>query len=94
MTSDPIVVAYWDEKKAFITREADDYFSVRQYEATFPEYVNGKRGLLGSSNAAIDNAFLLIATDHVALGLEHAKWAKRCAEAAIQVGDIVGTIET
>jgi len=88
MTPDPVVKAYWEGKKAFVAREADGYFSPAQYDKTFSDYRSKKRGLLGSATAAIDNAFLLISAEHIDLGLQHAKWAKRLAQTAIEVGDL------
>lgn len=88
MTPDPVVKAYWEGKKAFVAREADGYFSPAQYDKTFSDCRSKKRGLLGSGTGAIDNAFLLIAAEHIDLGLQHAKWGERFAQTAIEVGDL------
>ena len=85
---DPVVIAYWESQKAFVAREANGFFSMRQYEETFPGYFSTKRGFLGTSATAVQQAMFIIAADHVDLGLEHAKWGKRCAETASEVGDL------
>src|SRR5215510_374382 len=85
---DPVVIAYWESQKAAVARLANDFYSTKHYEKSFPGYFSTKRGFLMTSATAVQQAMLIIAADHVDLGLEHAKWGKRCAETAIEVGDL------
>jgi hypothetical protein len=85
---DPVVIAYWESQNAAVAKFANDFHSTKHYEKSFPGYFSTKRGFLGTSATAVQQAMYIIAADHVDLGLEHAKWGKRCAETAIEVGDL------
>lgn len=84
---DVAVSRYWDEERRFIQSRLGDYFSAEKSYAGFDQNVKERRGLRGYGDIAIHNAFLLIAADIDEVGLQHAEWTMRFAEAAISSDD-------
>lgn len=84
---DNVVLSYWRKEGDFIQSQINDYFSPDCYRRTFDQKVSEKRGLIGDAEVAVHNAFLLIAAGFDDVGLEHADWAVRLAEAAIKFND-------
>ena len=85
---DPVVARYWELERQSIERFASSSFSPRRYEEDLEQCIRNRRGLLGGAQQAIHYAIKFIAAGLVAPGLEHARWAVRLSDLALEVGDL------